>query len=122
MRRFLYEVSWAMLVVVLATVLAPTFAWEAVAGESIHIDHSEPYGNASEAQDHHGTPRGDGPDSQHQHPCAGHALGHLAAVVETCGGPGSAVLADEVVCHDSLGNLTYVAHVPEHPPQTLHLA
>lgn len=122
MRLLLRHLSWTMLIVMLATVLAPTFAWEAVAGERAHIDHSESYGDALEPQEHHGVPQRGDPDSPHQHPCAGHAFGHLAAVLGVFPSPSLAGLADEVAGDNPLTRLSHAPQVPEHPPQALPLA
>jgi hypothetical protein len=122
MRRFLLHISSAMLAVVLATVLAPSFAWESVAGKSAHIDCPESYGSVPEPQEHHGAPgRGD-TTSQHQHPCAGHALGHLTVMIGTSDNTSSTSLSNEVA-RDQLSRIrSYAPRVPEHPPQALPLA
>lgn len=122
MRRRLRHICCVMLAVVLATVLAPTFASEAVAGENTHVDHAEQYGNALETQDHHGTPRGDDPGSQHQHPCAGHALCHLAAALGSIRHLGTVGLADEIADGDRLSERSHGSRVPQHPPQVFRLA
>jgi hypothetical protein len=67
-----------LLAVLLATVLAPTFGWEASAGQSAHIHDALDGGDApdSSRHDHHG----DLPvtaDSHGHHGCSGHVLGHL---------------------------------------------
>ena len=70
-----------MLAVLLATVLSPSFSWEATAGQSAHeheivaLDrggdaHDQDQG--SQAGSHHGDE-----DSHHHHGCAGHSFGHL---------------------------------------------
>jgi hypothetical protein len=77
-RRILRSLSAALLAVLLATVLAPTFGWAASAGQSAHIHDAYESSDAPAAapHDHHG----DLPvtaDSHGHHGCAGHVLGHL---------------------------------------------
>ena len=83
MRRNLRKIAYSMLAVLLATVLSPSFAWEAAAGQSAHeheVAAPDSVGSAhDEVQDtdgYMGSHHFD-EDSHHHHGCAGHALGHL---------------------------------------------
>ena len=79
MRRALRSIARLLVVILLMTVLSPSFAWEATAGESAHgHDIVTPDGSGdahdqdSDAASHHGDE-----DSHHHHGCAGHSFGHL---------------------------------------------
>lgn len=79
MRRDLRKITRLMLAVLLATVLSPSFAWEATVGQSVHAhDIAAPDGigdahdQDSDTASHHGDE-----DSHHHHGCAGHSFGHL---------------------------------------------
>lgn len=122
MRRLLRHLSWAVLVVMLATVLAPTFAWEAVAGDRLHTDQSEWYAGTPAPQEHHGMPEQGAAGSQHMHSCAGHAHGHLVVVHASVERLGAAGLSDELALGDRPDEPSYAPHVRLHPPQSFRLA
>jgi hypothetical protein len=79
MRRALRSIALLLVAILLATVLSPSFAWEATAGQSAHGHDIATLGgsddgrhNNSHAGSHH-----DDEDSHHHHGCAGHLLGDL---------------------------------------------
>ncbi len=80
MRRALRSIAHLLVAVLLATVLSPSFAWEATAGESAH-EHdivaldgsSDAHDQNSDAASHHR----DEDSHHHHHGCAGHLFGHL---------------------------------------------
>jgi len=79
MRRALRSIARLLVAILLATVLSPSFAWEATAGESAHEHDIVALDGSSDAHDQDGDAanhRGD-EDSHHHHGCAGHSLGHL---------------------------------------------
>jgi hypothetical protein len=73
--RVLRKIACLLIAMLLATVLSPSFGWEAVASQSAH-------GHGVLAMDNHdghaGQHQGD-EDSHHHHGCTGHLLGHLLA-------------------------------------------
>ena len=80
MRRALRSIARLLIAILLATVLSPSFAWEATAGDSAHGDVIvAPDGGGvahyqdSDAASHHG----DEDSHHHHHGCAGHSFGHL---------------------------------------------
>ena len=73
-----------MLAVLLATVLAPSFGWEASAGQTAHGHDVLALGDAQGGDDHDHQDAGTEPgnmNSHHHHGCAGHMFGHLFAVL-----------------------------------------
>lgn len=79
MRRNLRKIACFMLAILLATVLSPSFAWEATAGQSAHgHDIAAPDGIGGAHEQISDTPSHQGnEDSHHHHGCAGHSFGHL---------------------------------------------
>jgi hypothetical protein len=83
-----------LIALLLATVLAPSFSWEALAGQAAH-DHDVVAPGDTHCQDSHdrhstATDYGD-EAAHHHHVCAGHMLSHLSA---TPGGAASPTLLD----------------------------
>ena len=79
MRRALRSIAHLMTAIMLATVLSPSFAWEATAGESSHgheIVAPDGGGDAHDQDSDAASHQGD-EDSHHHHGCAGHSFGHL---------------------------------------------
>lgn len=75
-----------MLAVLLTTLLAPTFGWEATAGQAGHGHYVVALADAQGEDDHeHQGAISDGESSgSHQHHgCAGHMFGHLSATLGT---------------------------------------
>lgn len=80
MRRALRSIAQLLVAVLLMTVLSPSFAWEAAAGNSAHGDDTVAVDGSVAAGDHHGQADGHHRDEDthhHHHGCAGHLLGHL---------------------------------------------
>lgn len=80
MRRALHHVCSLMIAVMLATILAPSFAWEVSQTKASHAD---PEGvderHASSEEE-----KALGEEDPHVlYGCAGHVLGHLASVTQT---------------------------------------
>ncbi len=83
MRRALRSIARLLVAIMLATVLSPSFAWEATAGRSAdghEIVSPDAGGDAHEQDGHAGSHHGD-EDSHHHHGCAGHSLGHLPVYI-----------------------------------------
>lgn len=83
MRRALRTIARLLVAILLATVLSPSFAWEATAGQSAgghEIVAPDGGGDAREQDSHAGSHHGD-EDSHHHHDCVGHAFGHLPGFV-----------------------------------------
>lgn len=80
MRRALRKIAAFLTAVLLATVLTPSFGWEASAGAEAHDQDTALYGGSCGAHDQQ-TPQGDcgNGESDHHHGCAAHMLGHLVA-------------------------------------------
>jgi len=83
MRRALRSIAHLLTAILLATVLSPSFAWEATADRSAEGHEivspdggGDAHGQDSPAGSHHGDE-----DSHHHHGCAGHSLGHLPAYI-----------------------------------------
>ena len=79
MRRALRSIARLLIAILLATVLSPSFAWEATAGQAAHeheIAVPDGIGDAHEQVNDKASHHGD-EDSHHQHGCAGHSLGDL---------------------------------------------
>lgn len=119
MRRSLliFLVSRAMLAVLLLTVFAPGFGWEAAAGVATHHEFTQ--GDA-DFQDHgdHGRPAGhDEPVQYGGHGCAGHLFSHLAIL------PGPAGPAIDDARRDAAPSLacamcSLLGKQSEHPPKS----
>src|SRR5512134_131 len=75
MARWVRTISAWVLVIFVATVVSPHFAWEAVASDA-HHDDADGVGHAGADADAHpdGAPAQDHHDG---HVCAGHQFGHL---------------------------------------------
>ena len=79
MRRALRSIARLLIAILLATVLAPSFAWEAAAGRAAH-EHEiaapdagpSAHDEGGYTSEHHANE-----DSHHHHGCAGHSLGDL---------------------------------------------
>ena len=84
MRRALRSIARLLISILLATVLSPSFAWEATAGQPAHeheIVAPDGSSNAHDQDDETGSHHGD-EDSHHHHGCAGHSLGHLPGYLD----------------------------------------
>lgn len=80
MRSALKYIGSLMIAVLLATILAPSFAWEVSETKAAHAD--------PEGIDERHAPGGQGQalgeeETHVLYGCAGHVLGHLASVIET---------------------------------------
>ena len=79
MRRTLRHIAALLLAVLLATVLTPSFGWEASAAQGGHGHDMVALDDAGDAHDSHtGGHRGD-ENAHHHHGCAGHMFSHLMA-------------------------------------------
>ncbi len=79
MHRASRSIAHFLVAILLATVLSPSFAWEATAGQSVHGHDTVVLDQSDDAHDQDrrtGSHQGD-EDSHHHHGCAGHLLGHL---------------------------------------------
>jgi hypothetical protein len=79
MRRALRSIAHLLIAILLATVLSPSFGWEATVGQSGHghdIVSAEADGDTHGADMHAGSRHGDEDNHQH-HSCAGHSFGDL---------------------------------------------
>ena len=79
MRRALRSIAHLLVAILLMTVLSPSFAWEATAGNSAHGDDTVAIDGNGDAHDHDSQAGGHhrGEDTNDHHGCAGHSLGHL---------------------------------------------
>ncbi len=80
MRRALRSIAHLLVVILLLTVLSPSFAWEVTAGNSAHGDDAVAIDGRGDAGDHGSQANGHHRDENthhHHHGCAGHFLGHL---------------------------------------------
>lgn len=118
MRRIRLSVSWLLLLVSLATVLAPVSSWDAVAGELAHGDCLEASGDATPWDDHHRKPSSDGKTDHTHDECVGHLFSHLAALAAT----GATASPNRGSDPASSGRFPHClpcnAAIPEHPPKT----
>ena len=78
-RNILKKLGAPLLAIFLATVLAPSFAWEASADRDDHGHESQALAAHDAQPDASHATHQSGEDSHHHHGCAGHALGHLLA-------------------------------------------
>ncbi len=80
MRRASKCIASVLLAVLLATVLAPSFGWEASAGQAAHGQDEAALAGVQVSDEHDHSDAGiDGGsmDSHQHHGCAGHMFGHL---------------------------------------------
>lgn len=117
MRRIRLSVSWLLLLVSLATVLAPALSWDAVAGELAHGDCLEASGDATPWDDHHRKPSSDGKTDHTHDECVGHHFSHLAALAAI--GAGASLIQGSTPA--STGRFPHwlprITAIPEHPPK-----
>lgn len=118
MRKARIRVCLLLSFVMLATVLAPRFGWEAAASLSAHAESASLDGDIHEA--HECTePADQGESVQHEgHGCPGHAFGHLGWVVGS-GSLAIAKAASEMIRADLRSMRSFVWDRPEHPPELL---
>ena len=73
MRRSTRKIATLLIAVLFATVLAPSFSWDASVGQGAHEENTVAMGDTCDTQDSRGS------GNSHHHGCAGHMLGHLVA-------------------------------------------
>ncbi len=120
MRRASKYIASALLAVFLATLLAPSFGWEASAGQTEHG-----HDVAALGQDDHGSgssPDRSGEDSHHHHGCAGHMFGHLSALLDEVAGLDLPYADDAAVSRRMPGVLTSFPTRLDRPPHAPDLA
>lgn len=87
MRQRISALSSALIALLLLTVLAPGYAWEATAGKGRHGEQStliDAHGPGEHDAPKHPSSSGQKDQAPHDlHGCAGHMLGHLAAAIES---------------------------------------
>src|SRR3990172_2526058 len=110
--RALRSIAHLLVTVMLATVLSPSFAWEATAGQSAHGHDIVVLDGSDEAHDTHAASHHGDEDSHHHHGCAGHLLGHLAAHL-------SEAFAFPMLDPDRNGSLEPAADFPSPFPERL---
>jgi len=81
MHRALRKITYLLLAVLLATVLSPSFASEASAGQNAHDQGVMALDDACGTHDRHDGEQCGG-DRSHHHGCAGHMFGHLVAYLD----------------------------------------
>ena len=120
MRRASKYIASALLAVLLATLLAPGFGWEASAGQTEHCDDVAALG-----QDDHGAgdpaKRG-GEDSHQHHGCAGHMFGHLSAMLDEAAGLALSDACDATVFQRLPGVFSSFPRRLDRPPHAPELA
>jgi len=117
MRQIRLSVSRLMLAVLLATVLAPAFSWETVAGEFAHDDHPGASNDAAPWDDHHRPPTPDD-EQRHSHDrCVGHSFSHLTVIVALTAGARPIKVTDRATPRPTPGRLLCSPKIPEHPPK-----
>ena len=120
MRRASKYIASALLAVFLATLLAPSFGWEASTGQAEYCDDVAALG-----QDGHGSggaaDRG-GEDSHPHHGCAGHMFGHLSALLDEAVGLDLADADDATVSQRMPGVITSFPKRLDRPPHAPDLA
>jgi hypothetical protein len=84
-RRVLKSIASALLAILLATVLAPSFGWEASAAQASHADEVSAPSDARNHERHDATDHESG-ISHHHHGCAGHMFGHLFVTLDEAAG------------------------------------
>ncbi len=104
-------ISSLMIAVLLSTFLSPSFAWEAVAAQATHAE-------ADSASDpRSGTDGHEDAESHVVHGCAGHVLGHLAALSKP---PGAIQFGDDAQARIPERQRPLCQITPkrvEHPPE-----
>jgi len=119
-RRGSKFIASALLAILLATLLAPKFGWEASAGQT-----EQGHEVAALCQDGHGSggaaDRG-GEDSHHHHGCAGHMFGHLSALLDEAAGLVKPDTDDAAVSRRLPGVITYFSSRLDRPPHAPDLA
>jgi len=114
-----------MLAVLLATVLAPSFGWEASAGRSAHGFDEVALVDADGGEGHgHSDPGmgGGTMDSHQHHGCAGHMFGHLLATLGAGTAPVFLSAGDSPVAERSPGAITSFPRRLDRPPHAPDLA
>jgi len=119
-RRASKYIASALLAVFLATLLAPSFGWEASAGQAEH-------GHDVAALDHDEHGAGDAADrgcenSRHHHGCAGHMFGHLFALLDEAAGLDLLDAPDVAVSQRMQGVITSFPKRLDRPPHAPDLA
>jgi len=109
-----------LLAVLLATLLAPGFGWEASAGQAAHGHDAAALG-----QDEYAS--GDTADrgcenSRHHHGCAGHMFGHLTALLDEATGLALPDADDATVSLRLHGVVTSFPRRLDRPPHAPDLA
>lgn len=129
MRRASRLTASTLLAVLLATVLAPSFSWEASAGQTAHghdvvvladsqgVDgHDHPDENANTNTD-------PGIKGSHQHHgCAGHMFGHLFVAVYEVAAPAFFESGDVIAAGPQRGLITQFPKRLDRPPHAPDLA
>jgi hypothetical protein len=79
MRHALRSIAHLVVAILLATVLSPSFGWEATVGQSTHGHESVAAEGSGDAHgdDRHAGSHHDDEDTHHHHGCAGHSFGDL---------------------------------------------
>lgn len=77
MRRLARKIATLLVAVLLATVLTPSFGWEA-SGQDSHDQSTMAITDTCGVQDHHDDKQCEN-DNLHHHGCAGHMFSHLVA-------------------------------------------
>ena len=114
-----------MLAVLLATVLAPSFGWEASAGQTAHGHDVLALGDAQggDGHDHQDTGTDTGCMNSHQHHgCAGHMFGHLFVVPCNEAAPAFIDLGEAIAAGRQRDLITPFPKRLDRPPQTSDLA
>ena len=119
-RRAFRYIATTMLAVLLATLLAPGFGWEASAGQAEHGHGAATLGNDDHASDD--TANFDGEDSRHHHGCAGHMFGHLTALLDEATGLALPDADDATVSLRLHGVVTSFPRRLDRPPHAPDLA
>jgi len=104
MRAFRIWVSALMIVVLTATVMAPDFGWDMAVGQTAHVDYAEDETASG------GTPH-------ERNDCAGHVLGHLAAMAGVCAFRITAVSGNRASGSLFRAAPSLIHERPEHPPR-----
>lgn len=120
MRRVSKYIASVLLAVLLATVLAPSFGWEASAGRTEHSHDAAALGIDDHASED--TANLGGEDSRHHHGCAGHMFGHLTALLDEATGLGLPDAVDATVTRRVPGVLTSFPKRLDRPPHAPELA
>lgn len=119
-RRASKYIASALLAVFLATLLAPSFGWEASAGQT-----EQGHDVAALGQDDlgcGGTADRGGEDPHHHHGCAGHMFGHLSALIDEAAGLDLPDADDAAVSRRVRGVITPFPKRLDRPPHVPALA